>query len=53
MGERQCLSYEFSWGTQGKNLGCWCFPKPCHVTVLVKLYQEIYEKPSGEKKKKN
>ena len=36
-----------------KNLGCWCFPKPCHGTVLVKLYQEIYEKPSGEKKKKN
>ena len=38
---------------KGKNLGCWCFPKPCHGTVLVKLYQEIYEKPSGEKKKKN
>ena len=22
---------------EGKTLGCWCKPKPCHVDVLVKL----------------
>ena len=40
---------------KGKKLGCWCHPNPCHGDVLVKLYQENFEKPQvlGEKKKKN
>lgn len=25
---------------EGKVLGCWCKPKPCHGDVLVKLLQE-------------
>jgi hypothetical protein len=25
---------------QGKSLGCWCLPKPCHGNVLVKLVNE-------------
>ena len=24
----------------GKVLGCWCFPKPCHGDVLIKLLKE-------------
>ena len=25
---------------KGKNLGCWCFPEPCHGNVLLKLIDE-------------
>lgn len=25
----------------GKVLGCWCHPKPCHGDVLVKLIEEL------------
>jgi hypothetical protein len=24
----------------GKKLACWCFPKPCHTQVLIKLMKE-------------
>jgi hypothetical protein len=24
----------------GKRLGCWCYPKPCHGNVLIKLLKE-------------
>ena len=37
---------------KNKNLGCWCHPRPCHGDVLVKLYQEVCEKPTNEKKEK-
>jgi len=26
---------------RGKTLGCWCFPKPCHGNVLIKLLHEL------------
>lgn len=29
----------------GKNLGCWCKPEPCHGDVLVKLYNEVSKSP--------
>jgi len=25
---------------EGKNLGCWCHPEPCHGDILLKLIQE-------------
>jgi len=25
---------------QGKNLGCWCFPEPCHGDILLDLIQK-------------
>lgn len=25
---------------KGKNLGCWCFPEPCHGDVLLQLIEE-------------
>ena len=28
---------------EGKTLGCWCKPNPCHGDVLVKLFQEFLE----------
>ena len=31
-------------GMKGKNLGCWCFPEPCHGNVLLKLIDEYYSK---------
>ena len=37
---------------EGKQLGCWCKPGPCHGDVLVKLYKEKYEKQPSEKKRK-
>jgi len=27
---------------KGKNLGCWCFPEPCHGNVLLELIDEYY-----------
>lgn len=29
---------------QGKNLGCWCTPKPCHGNVLLRLIEEYSSK---------
>lgn len=29
----------------GKVLGCWCHPKPCHGNVLVKLIAELKSEP--------
>ena len=26
---------------EGKILGCWCAPKPCHGDILLKLLQEF------------
>lgn len=26
----------------GKNIGCWCHPKPCHGAVLVELFKEKF-----------
>ena len=26
---------------EGKVLGCWCPPKPCHGEVLIKLLEEL------------
>ena len=37
---------------EGKQLGCWCKPGPCHGDVLVKLYKEKYEQQPSEKKRK-
>jgi len=28
---------------RGKVLGCWCYPKPCHGDVLIRLCEEIPE----------
>lgn len=25
----------------GKTLGCWCYPKPCHGDVLIKILKEM------------
>ena len=25
----------------GKVLGCWCYPKPCHGDVLIKILEEL------------
>ena len=25
----------------GKVLGCWCYPKPCHGEVIIKLIKEM------------
>ena len=27
---------------KNKNLGCWCFPEPCHANILLELI-ELYE----------
>ena len=27
---------------KGKELGCWCYPKPCHGNILLKLFNETY-----------
>ena len=27
---------------KGKTLACWCYPSPCHATVLKQLYEEQY-----------
>lgn len=24
-------------------LGCWCFPRPCHGDVIVKLWKELHD----------
>ena len=37
---------------KGKQLGCWCKPGLCHGDVLVKLYNEMYEKQPTEKRRK-
>ena len=37
---------------KNKNLGCWCHPNSCHGDVLVKLYKEVHEKTTNEKKEK-
>lgn len=29
---------------KGKTLGCYCMPKTCHGSVLIKLYEEFIEK---------
>ena len=29
---------------EGKNLGCWCFPSPCHGNILMKLLNETKQK---------
>jgi len=31
---------------EGKRLGCWCKPLPCHGDVLVKLFKERFGKES-------
>lgn len=28
----------------GKLIGCWCYPKPCHGDILIKLLKEFYGK---------
>jgi hypothetical protein len=28
---------------KGKELGCWCYPEPCHGDILVSLVKEIEE----------
>ena len=39
---------------EGKQLGCWCKPGPCHGDVLVQLYNEMCEQKNPvEKKRKN
>jgi len=34
----------------GKRLGCWCAPLPCHGDVLVKLWRESQPQRSAEEK---
>ncbi len=29
---------------QGKILGCWCKPKPCHGDILIKILKEMNKK---------
>jgi hypothetical protein len=29
---------------KNKNLGCWCFPEPCHGNVLLELIDKYYSK---------
>ena len=29
---------------KGKTLACWCYPAPCHATVLKELYEQKYGK---------
>ena len=29
---------------EGKELGCWCKPSPCHGDILVKIYKERQSK---------
>ena len=31
---------------QGKVLGCWCSPKPCHGNVLITLLKELGHEPT-------
>ena len=31
----------------GLDLGCWCYPNPCHGHVLLKLVQEYWEAKLG------
>jgi hypothetical protein len=38
---------------EGKTLGCWCSPKPCHCDVLIELVQKrIIENIFNERKRK-
>ena len=37
---------------EGKQLGCWCKPGPCHGDVLVQLYNEKFGEQPSEKKRK-
>ena len=33
---------------KGKNLSCWCAPdQPCHVDILIKLYNKYYPTTDG------
>ena len=38
-------------GKEGKELGCWCKPSPCHGDILIKLFKErqglLINTPSG------
>ena len=36
--------YEFLHELEGKELGCWCSPEPCHGHILIKLYLETKNK---------
>ena len=36
---------------EGKKLGCWCKPGPCHGDVLLKIFHEHYEKKEPVTKK--
>lgn len=31
---------------KGKNLGCWCYPEPCHGNILLELIDEYCAKKS-------
>lgn len=33
---------------RGKNLGCWCFPEPCHGDVLIELLSKYDSEFEGE-----
>ena len=36
----------------GKELGCWCYPQPCHGDILLKLLNENLKKKYKSKKQK-
>ena len=36
---------------EGKELGCWCKPSPCHGDILIKLFKERQAKNSCSKSK--
>lgn len=31
------------WALEGKVLGCWCKPDPCHGDILVKIFKELQQ----------
>lgn len=41
VGKQRRLWRERLLALDGKRLGCWCAPKPCHGGVLVKLIEEV------------
>lgn len=39
--DRDFVINEYLKPIAGKTLGCWCAPKPCHGSVLIKLCREL------------
>lgn len=39
-----CVLLQELFKLEGKNLGCWCHPEPCHGDVLLELIEKYYKK---------